>query len=205
MALPERVRVKLSSEAAEAISLTRVVVQEMPFHELIDVLLGIAGKDSARVQELLLRGSVVSGASRYRWDGWAVGAEELADALRAFPDPEPQRTFVPDACVRAVLHTSRASLDIPREAAAKKGLLRRTSFWDRLLSVIMAAAPAYRTYSYRDRADVYGARLDDAANASIREAAPLIRYATLRDRVAAQTFDTIDLLTRRDVSAIRPR
>lgn len=205
MALPERVRVKLSSEAAEAISLTRVVVQEMPLHDLIDVLLGITGKDRARVQELLLRGSVVSGASRYRWDGLAAGAEEVANALRAFPDPEPQRAFEPAACVRAVLNTGRANLDIPREAAAKKGLLRRTSFWDRLLAVIADAAPAYRTYSYRDRADIYSARLDEAANASIRKAAPLIRYATLRDRVAAQTFDTIELLTRRDVSAIRPR
>ena len=38
MALPPTVRVKLSSEAAESISLTPVIVQEMPLHDLIDYL-----------------------------------------------------------------------------------------------------------------------------------------------------------------------
>ena len=70
MALPPTVRVKLSSEAAESISLTPVIVQEMPLRELIEYMLGVAGKDEGRIRELLLRGTIVSGASRFRWSGW---------------------------------------------------------------------------------------------------------------------------------------
>ena len=43
MPLPQTVRVKLSSEAAEAISLTPVVVQDLPTIELIEHILGITG------------------------------------------------------------------------------------------------------------------------------------------------------------------
>ena len=47
MALPATVRVKLSSEAAESISLTPVVVQELPIRELVEHMLGVTGKDVA--------------------------------------------------------------------------------------------------------------------------------------------------------------
>ena len=39
MSLPDTVRVKLSSEAAEYVSITPVVVREMPVRELIEQLL----------------------------------------------------------------------------------------------------------------------------------------------------------------------
>src|SRR5438874_1143259 len=70
MALPDKVRVKLSSEAAEGISITPVVAREMPLRELVEYMLGVTGKDEGRVRELLLRGTLVSGASRFRWAGW---------------------------------------------------------------------------------------------------------------------------------------
>ena len=70
MSLPATVRVKLSSEAAGSISITRVVVQDLPVRDLVEHMLGITGKDEARVRELLLRGALVSGASRFRWSGW---------------------------------------------------------------------------------------------------------------------------------------
>ena len=41
--LPQTVRVKLSSEAAEAIAMTPVVVQELPVRELIEHMLGVTG------------------------------------------------------------------------------------------------------------------------------------------------------------------
>ena len=198
MALPDRVRVRLSSEAAEAISLTRVVVQELPTRDLIDVLLGVAGKDTARLRELLSRGSVVSGASRYRWEGWTVEENELADVLNAYPDPEPHRPFHPAACVRAVLQSARGGIDIPKDAASRKGLLRRENFWDRLLAVIATAPKEYRTYSHRDHADLYQAPLTTADNLSLRDAAPLLQYATLRDRVATLDARSVELYTSRD-------
>ena len=81
MALPPTVRVKLSSEAAESISITPVVVQEMPVGELVEYMLGVTGKDEARIRELLLRGSLVSGASRFRWTGWDAGLENLREQV----------------------------------------------------------------------------------------------------------------------------
>ena len=48
MALPDRIRVKLSSEAAEGISITPVVAREMPLRELVEYMLGVTGKDAAR-------------------------------------------------------------------------------------------------------------------------------------------------------------
>ena len=70
MALPQTVRVKLSSEAAGAITLTPVVAQELAVRDLIEHVLGLAGKDEARIREILLRGTLVSGASRFRWEGF---------------------------------------------------------------------------------------------------------------------------------------
>jgi len=48
MSLPATVRVKLSSEAAGSISITRVVVQDLPVRDLVEHMLGITGKDEAR-------------------------------------------------------------------------------------------------------------------------------------------------------------
>src|SRR5690242_15275245 len=95
MSLPDRVRVKLSSEAAESISLTPVVVREMPVRELVEYMLGVTGKDEARVRELLLRGSLVSGATRFRWSGWETDLPSVLELLATFPDPEPMRPFAP--------------------------------------------------------------------------------------------------------------
>ena len=68
MPLPQTVRVKLSSEAAGAITITPVLLQELPVGELIGHVLGLAGKDEARIREILFRGTLVSGASRFRWE-----------------------------------------------------------------------------------------------------------------------------------------
>src|SRR6476659_10988077 len=107
MSLPERIRVKLSSEAAEAISLTPVVVREIPIRELVEYMLGVTGKDESRVRELLLRGTLVSGASRFRWNGWEADPQALIDLLATFPDPEPERPFAPERSVRAILRGGR--------------------------------------------------------------------------------------------------
>ena len=66
MPLPDSVHVKLSSEVAESISITPVVVRDIPIRELIEHMLGITGKDTHRRHELLLHGTLVSGASRFR-------------------------------------------------------------------------------------------------------------------------------------------
>src|SRR5215831_9669117 len=115
MALPDRIRVKLSSEAAEGISITPVVAREMPLRELVEYMLGVTGKDEARVRELLLRGTLVSGASRFRWSGWEADVAAITELLGTFPDPEPARLFAGENCVRAVLRGGRQPVEIPRE------------------------------------------------------------------------------------------
>src|ERR1035441_8425425 len=103
MALPQTVRVKLSSEEAGAISITPVVVQELPVRDLLEHLLGVTGKDEPRIREVLRRGTLVSGASRFRWTGWEADAEGVTELLAGFPDADPSRPFAAGRCVRAVL------------------------------------------------------------------------------------------------------
>jgi hypothetical protein len=183
MSLPDTVRVKLSSEAAEYVSLTPVVVQEMPLRELVEHMLGITGKDEARIRDLLLRGTLVSGASRFRWTGWEADGAGLRSLLTTFPDPNPSRAFDPERCVRAVLRGPRQPIDITRQVALRRGLmasmLRRPSFWDALIEAAGTGVPAYNGYSYRDRADVYQLPLAGPAAQRVRDAARLVRYTAL--------------------------
>src|SRR5256884_4770351 len=120
MPLPSSIRVKLSSEAAESISITPVVLRDIPIRELIEHMIGVTGKDEARVRELLLRGTLVSGASRFRWSGWEADAPAVEELLRTFPDPEPGRAFAAARCVRAILRGGRQAIEIPREAGVRK-------------------------------------------------------------------------------------
>src|SRR5437660_104813 len=120
MALPQTVRVKLSSEAAEAIAMTPVVVQELPIRELIDHMLGVTGKDVPRIREVLLRGTMVAGASRFRWSGWPVDEEALVELLATFPAADPRRSFAAARCVRVILRGGRAPIDLRRDALDRK-------------------------------------------------------------------------------------
>src|SRR5436190_18656808 len=114
MALPDSVRVKLSSEAAESISITPVVVRDIPMRELIEHMLGVTGKDAPRVHELILRGTLVSGASRFRWSGWDAERADIEALLGTFPDRDPARPFAPELCIRATLRGPGRRIEIPR-------------------------------------------------------------------------------------------
>jgi hypothetical protein len=189
--------VKLSSEAAGAISLTPVVIQEIPVRELIEHMLGVAGKDEARICELLKRGTLVSGASRFRWTGWPADAESVRELLATFPDADPGRTFIAERCVRALLRGPRGAVEIPREAAAQKGLLRRGSFWDVVMEVAGASGLAYGGYSYRDRADRFTAALTPAHVERLREGSEAVKFSTLKDAVKAGAFTAIEVYVER--------
>ena len=135
MPFPTSVRVKLSSEVAESISITPVVVRDIPIRELIEHMIGITGKDESRLHDLLLRGTLVSGASRFRWTGWDADREAIREALASFPDPDPERRFAPELCIRAALRGPGRRIEIPREIGQRKPLFRRSSFWDTLMGV----------------------------------------------------------------------
>ena len=197
MALPQTIRVKLSSEAAESIALTPVVVQEMAVRDLIEHVLGVTGKDEARIRDLLLRGTLVSGASRFRWQGWEAETGALRELLGTFPDAEPHRAFAAGSCVRAVLRGGRQAIEIPREAAARKRMFQRRSFWDTLMEVTGAATASYAGYSYRDRADRYVREFTHAEAEQVRAAGGAIRYSTLRDQVKMVAFTQAELVVKR--------
>jgi hypothetical protein len=202
MALPHTVRVKLSSEAAESISITPVVVREMPVRELVEYMLGVTGKDEARIRELLLRGSLVSGASRFRWMGWDAGLENLRELLATFPDPDPARPFAASQCTRATLRGGRQPIEIAREAGVRKGLFQRESFWDALMKTIAGASPAYAPvytgYSYGERADRYLREFTHAELGQLRAASGLVRYTILSEQIRTQAFTEAELYAKRE-------
>jgi hypothetical protein len=197
MALPQSVRVKLSSEAAGAISITPVVVQELPLRELVEHMLGAAGKDEARIVEMLRRGTLVVGASRFRWEGWEAGREGLREILATFPDADPALPFAASRCLRVVLCGGRQRLELPREALAHKPFWRRTNYWDVLMEVVGAHPPAYGGYSYRDRADRYVRPFEAAEIAALRAAAGAVSFNTLREKIRLVAFSQAELYAAR--------
>jgi hypothetical protein len=197
MGLPPTIRVKISSEAAESLALTPVVVREMPVRELIEAMLGVAGKDAARIGDLLGRGVLVTGGSRLRWQGWTADREGIEAVLAGFPDPEPERPFQPGACVRAVLKGGNARIEIAREAGRERRLLQKQCFWDALMEVAAASAPRYAGYSYRERADHYSAEIAREGAERLRESAGLLRYSTLEAQVKRALLERIELYVER--------
>ena len=197
MSLPDSVRVKLSSEVAESISITPVVVREMPIRELVEHMLGVAGKDEARVRDLLQRGTLVSGASRFRWAGLDASQEAIRELLASFPDPDPQRSFAPELCVRATLRSPVRRIEIPREIGSQKPLFRRNSFWNVLMEVAASSEARYVEYSYRERTDCYSAALSLAGLERLRASAGLVKYSTIQQQVRGTALDTLDLFCTR--------
>jgi len=105
--------------------------------ELIEHMLGVAGKDEARIREILLRGTLVAGASRFRWAGWEAGAEDLRALLATFPErirgcPSIPRAVSAPSCGRPARHRD------PARGGARKGLFRRATFWDMLMEIAVA-------------------------------------------------------------------
>jgi hypothetical protein len=197
MALPQTVRVKLSSEAAESITLTPVVVQELPVRELIEHILGVAGKDEARIREILLRGTMVSGASRFRWAGWTVEAAELREVLATFPDADAGRVFAAERCVRVTLRGGRQLIEVRREAAERKGFFQRETFWGLLMEVIGGGTSRYGGYSYRDRADRFLRELSVLEAEKLRSGSDAVRYSTLREQIRLVGFTSAEMLVER--------
>jgi hypothetical protein len=197
MSLPATVRVKLSSEAAEAISITQVVVQDLPLRDLVEHMLGLTGKNEARVRELLLRGTLVSGASRFRWTGWDADPDGLRELLATFPGDDPARPFASARCVRAVLRGGRQAIEIPHEAGARKPLLRKTSFWDVLMDLAAASEIRYLHYSYKDRADCFRLDMPLAAAEKLRAAGEAVKYSSLRERIRSAGFVWAELYVER--------
>lgn len=195
--LPETVRVKISSETAEYVSLTPVVMRDMAVRELIEMMLGVTGLDADRIARLLRRGSFVSGASRFRWSGLEVSGDEVAALLPGFPASDPGRPFVPSRSSMAVLHGGGARIEMTRETAARKRGLHRQSFWDALMEAAQSAPARYVDYSHKDRGDRYIVALSPGAAARLRESAGLLSYSRLEADVRGVPLDEIEFIVSR--------
>ena len=195
MSLPDPVPVRITSEGAESIGLSAVVAQQMPLDELLNYILGVTGKDPVRIEEILARGSFIAGGSRFRWQGVAPEGSELRDRLSRFPDPEPERPFRKDQCIRAVLRGGPRTLTIDRSAGAKKRWFRTNTFWDELLTVCVD--PEYVTWSYREKADLYRSTLTPEALARLQNSAGLLAFSSLDRQVRSNMWKTVELFVTR--------
>jgi hypothetical protein len=195
--LPETIRVKLSSEAAGGVSITPVVVREMPLRDLVEWMLDLTGKNAARLRELLLGGTLVSGASRFRWAALEAGVESLEALLATFPDPEPERPFAPERCIRVRIEGPGRCEDIPREALARRRFLSRSSFWDILVEVAAEVGLRYAGYFYRERADRYVLEIPPAQLERMQNSARLLRYSSLEAHMRAGSARELVFLVRR--------
>jgi hypothetical protein len=194
--LPESIRVKLSTEAAGAISLTAVVARNTPVRELVEEILAVTGKDRERVRGVLQRGTLVSGATRFRWASVDAEAGEVDALLATFPDPDPTRIFAAERCLTAVLD-GRRPIEISREAGMRKPVLRRSSFWDALMQAAAAGPLRYCEYSYRRRADRYRVEFSAGGRERLRAAARLVRYSALRRQIEEEALTGADLFVAR--------
>ena len=172
MPLPETIAVKYTEEEAEYLSMRPLVRQTFRAAELVDMIVQVAGKDSARVQQILRAGTVVFHSFRYWWQGFEPATAALAEILAKYPDADPSRPFRAADCIEVILESSgsppRHSLRIAKETAAKANPLRKIaralrnapSFWQRLMNFAEEAHPRYREYSYARGSDLYSIALN---------------------------------------------
>lgn len=177
--LPRRISVKISSEAAGYISITPVARQELEPGELVERILGVTGKRLARIRDILSQGSFVSGNSRYRWEPLEAEEAEVEALLERFPDDEPGRAFEASKCAKVVFQGRRGQMELEPEAASRRRLFKKISFWDVLLETAKAARPEYQRYSYADQADVYQVRFPTETLQGLLAQTKLLKYGSL--------------------------
>lgn len=198
MAHPEIIRVRLSPEDAGAISLAPVVAQDLPLAELIEIVVRVAGKDCDRVRRILEAGTLLSGATRYRWAGWEATREEVERLLAPFPDPEPARAFAPELCVAAAFEDAIGRrLEISRAVGARRRFLRRRAFWDALIELARTQPLRYVEYSYQHQADRYRMEISAETALALRSALRMVPFRSLADRLRRLSLAGVDFYVAR--------
>ena len=195
MPVPDILRVKLSSEAAEFVALTSVVVRQLPFVELLEHVVSATGPEAARVRDILKRGSLVSGATRFRWQGWEHELAEIEGAIAALPQPEPTRPFAAERCQRITLLAHATRIELAREAAEQRRLFKQRSYWQSLMEA--AVAPQYVAYLYKDHADHYRAHLTPQQRERLQAESALLKFDSVAKQIQRTSFDRLDLIVAR--------
>jgi hypothetical protein len=184
MVLPQAIPVRYTEEDAGYVTFRPVVRQTFRLDQLLDMILSVTGKDTARIRVILKSGTVVFNFYRYWWEGLDVGDAELDSLLAQFPDPDPTRPFAAAACTLALAESGATprgpTLELPRDTMSHKGLFQRRSFWDALLAAAAAGPLAYHAYSYAHHADLYRLDLTDNLRAQLTAAAASLAPRALR-------------------------
>lgn len=193
---PEKIRVKLVSEAAEYISVTHVVQRDFNLRELVEMMLPVLGKDAHRIRQILGAGTLSNGEYRYRWEPFETVVEEIEGLLVNFPDPQPERLFDPESCFLVRFRRGIETLDLPRENVSKRPLFGGQSFWDGLLG-LTGDQVRYSDYSYGDQADVFVLPLDLSTVEQLNGLLPLLKPKSAAERLQRFRPERIEWLSRR--------
>jgi hypothetical protein len=199
--LPEVVQVRVLSDGAGYIDTTRVAHREIPFTQLLDLVVAVAGLNPARIATILRAGTATNAGFRYRWPTISSETGEILPLLERFPKPDPSRAFNADRCLLARIRAGVETIELPRDTASRthssKPRLQSSSFWDVLMNVAVARGPRYDNYSYRDGADLYRVDLATADEELLRQAAPLLTVERTAEQVGGLPLERITLYVKR--------
>jgi hypothetical protein len=198
MPLPNQIPLRYTEEDAGFVSVRPVVKQTFQLHELVDMVVSVAGKDAARIQQIFRSGTVVYNGYRYWWDALQADREEIERLLLPFPNDDPSRPFDPEQATAVLLEigggAQRSVVEITRQDAAQKKLFAKHSPWGVLTNFASGKSLRYEKYAHARRADLFRLSLPfDQAQpflAALLAAAPRklkYRWSTLRPP-AAVTF-----------------
>ena len=159
MPLPNQIPIRYTEEDAGFVSVRPVVKQTFQLHELVDMVVSVAGKDAARVQQIFRTGTVVYNGYRYWWDALQADREEIERLLIPFPDDDPSRQFEPEKATAVLLDigggAQRTVVEISRQDAAQKKLFAKHSPWDVLTAFASGKTARYEKYAHARRADLF--------------------------------------------------
>lgn len=167
--------------------------ERLDLKDLVARILGVCGKNPARIATVLARGSLVSGDIRYRWPPLAASQPDLEALLEEFPDHDRRRVFDPPLCRRMTFAGPRGEFAIDRETGLQKRLFRRKSFWEEALGLIGPLSPRCQRYSYSEEADVFSVRLPPDAVRQLRRLGGLLRYSSLQSQILSLQAPEITL------------
>ena len=156
--------------------------------QLVELVLGVTGKNVERIEQILRSGSVAAGGFRYWWEAMEPSTAELAPLLAAFPDADPSRAFDAVRCVSVLVEGSvgtNALAEFEAKAGSRRKAFHRRSFWDALLDATKEKAPVYRGYSYARRGDLYAMELTGEQAAALGREAQELGTAEVRALAAA--------------------
>jgi hypothetical protein len=159
MPLPHQIPLRYTEQDAGHLSVRPVINQTFRLHELVDMVVSVAGKDPARAHQIFRSGSVIFNSYRYWWDPLSPEPGEIENLLAPFPDNDPARPFVPAQATAVLLEMGggpqRIVTEILRRDAAQKKLFATQSPWDVLLAWAVGKPARYEKFDHARKADLF--------------------------------------------------